>query len=1006
MKYSEYGYLRNIAPLLERLDRGEILAPEEQEELAAIRSLDGDFWNRELPASIATLTGLQRLWLMHSEVRDLSPLSGLINLNDLFLCDTKVCDLSPLFELRSLRWLDLYNTQVCDLTPLSSLSGLQRLSLSNTQVRDLAPLSGLTDLQRLDVENTQVCELTPLSDLGCLQELRLDDTRIRDLTPLSGLGCLQELRLGNTQIHDLTPLSQTKDLQMLWLDYTQVQNLSPLSGLEGLKALCLSGTKVQDLSPLSGLKGLQELNLSSTRVHDLSPLSDLPNIKSLQLRFCELRALPQKLAERFSKINFAEELENSVGLCLYGATLSNQPIRIFREGREVIREYYAAPKTAVRESKVIFLGDGGAGKTHTMKRILANGDDTGFETDPTLGIHMKSYPAVGRDGDFAINFWDFGGQENMHAMHRCFLTERTLYVVVISNRGRGLDQQARYWLDNIHSFAPKSPVILALNQWEGIREFGLDTNRLQRDYPNLVTVVPYTAKEGSRKQFETLAECIVKEAEKLDSCAMELPEDWAAILQELRQMAAQEVGDDYKGHIDRSDYLALCEKHGLGGEEKEAVRTWLLEWFNDLGVCFSYHRDKHTRAELDNYKVLEPKWLTSAIYILLNAKADFSPNGIMSLEVMKLLLALASKEMMERKDECDYILKDVKYSPEECEYILQVMRKFGLSYQVNEKEEFIPSRCSGNMPKDLHPSGYAGRISYEFRYSFLPDSVVQRLMVRLYEDKRLSMLWNQGFRIDERKDHGIVTVVDGGSRDDKLRIDIYSYGDNRGRDVMARLIDEIGQINAGLNLRPEAFVIVQGRRGEFAAPADMILQAKEEKLTHLHLYSRENGLVKQNVDEILGDLYGPKLIQVAEQAAENRQIEFSRMLPQVVHNNYYYGDIYKNDTPDSLLVFLDRMAERNEQLSDAFVKHLLVKLDGSGQKGKELALDIRKNKGGALKALTTGLKALPKIATGAKVLLTDGAEAVEAAQPVIEAVKNAFATYGPEIVETVQGLIR
>ena len=961
MRYKNEDFLLDISPLLKRLEEGEALSPEEVSKLSEVRYLKAFGWKGELPKNISQLSGLSALNLDYADVSDLSPLKGMSSLDTLYM----------------------NGTMVDDLTPLKDLCALKSLMMNQTKVSDLTPLAGL----------------------NALQNLWMDETDVEDLSSLSGLQNLQLLTMKNTKVHDLAPLSKLRSLQVLALKNTQVRDLTPLSGMNSLQRLDLSGTKVRDLSALSGMVDLQKLWLNNTQVHDLSPIASLTKIRNLDLRSCELRGIPRELSElglRFWVDGLV--LEKEV-IDLRGANLSTQPISIFREGPDVIREYYDAPKTPVRESKVIFLGDGGAGKTHTMKRILANGDDTGFETDPTLGIAIQTYVAhEGEENEFKINFWDFGGQENMHAMHRCFLTERTLYVVVISNRW-GLDQQARYWLDNIHSFAPKSPVILALNQWEGIREFGLDTNRLQKDYPNLVTVVPYTAKAGSRKQFETLTERIVQEAEKRDSCAMELPVQWAAVMEELRAMSEKKVDEHYKGHIDKNDYLALCEKHGLGGKKNENIRSWLLEWLNDLGVCFSYHRDKHTRAELDNYKVLEPKWLTSAIYILLNSKSKYHTNGIMTIGTIEDLLAAPKVRKMDRKDDCDYILKDVSYSEEECKYILQVMRKFGLSYQVNEKEEFIPALCGGEMPKDLHPTEYSGRISYEFRYSFLPDSVVQRLMVRLYEDKRLSMLWNQGFRIDERKDHGIVTVVDGGSRDDKLRIDIYSYGDNRGRDVMARLIDEIGQINAELNLRPEAFVIVQGRRGEFAAPADMILQAKEEKLTHLHLYSRENGLVKQNVDEILGDLYGPKLVQVAEQAAENRQIEFSRMLPQVVHNNYFYGDIYKNDTPDSLLVFLDRMAERNEQLSDAFVKHLLVKLDGSGQKGKELALDIRKNKGGALKALTTGLKALPKIATGTKVLLTDGAEAVEAAQPVIEAVKNAFATYGPEIVETVQGLI-
>ena len=333
MEYESKRNLRDIAPLLERLDRGESLSEEEQAELAVIRSLKGELWRGSLPNSI------------------------------------------------------------------SMLKNLEHLNLLGAQVRDLAPLRGLM--------------------------------------------ALKILQLGITQVHDL----------------------APLRGLTALESLYLMGTQVRDLAPLNGME----------------------RMKCLDLRRCDIRAIPRELFERLQVIHMTYSYYGE-GIYLGGATLSTQPISIFRESDEVIRAYYDAPKKAVRESKVIFLGDGGAGKTHTIKRILNNGNDDNIGTDVTLGISIQPYTAhEGGADEFKINFWDFGGQENMHAMHRCFLTERTLYVVVINNRW-DLDQQARYWLDNIRSFAPNSPVILAVNLWEGIHKYGLDTNRLHRDYPNLVEV--------------------------------------------------------------------------------------------------------------------------------------------------------------------------------------------------------------------------------------------------------------------------------------------------------------------------------------------------------------------------------------------------------------------------------------------------------------------------------------------------------------------------------------
>ena len=102
------------------------------------------------------------------------------------------------------------------------------------------------------------------------------------------------------------------------------------------------------------------------------------------------------------------------------------------------------------------MGDGGVGKTHTIMRLKNHGKLEEYKTETTEGIKIDitPYSAEYEGRTFDINFWDFGGQEIMHAMHRCFLTERTCYVVVLSNRAAGdYTPQARRWLQNIQSFA-------------------------------------------------------------------------------------------------------------------------------------------------------------------------------------------------------------------------------------------------------------------------------------------------------------------------------------------------------------------------------------------------------------------------------------------------------------------------------------------------------------------------------------------------------------------------
>lgn len=84
----------------------------------------------------------------------------------------------------------------------------------------------------------------------------------------------------------------------------------------------------------------------------------------------------------------------------------------------------------LNEAKVVFLGDGGAGKTFSIQRLLNNcemQEEFSGESTPGISIQDCKYEINGEE--ILIHYWDFGGQEIMHSMHRMFLTKRTLYTL-------------------------------------------------------------------------------------------------------------------------------------------------------------------------------------------------------------------------------------------------------------------------------------------------------------------------------------------------------------------------------------------------------------------------------------------------------------------------------------------------------------------------------------------------------------------------------------------------
>jgi Ras of Complex, Roc, domain of DAPkinase/TIR domain len=108
----------------------------------------------------------------------------------------------------------------------------------------------------------------------------------------------------------------------------------------------------------------------------------------------------------------------------------------------------------LHEAKLILVGRGEVGKTSLVNRLVSNsfaGDES-----KTQGINITQWPLTSGKTTYRLNILDFGGQEIMHATHQFFLTERSLYLLVLNGREGGEDVDAEYWLKHIESFGGDS----------------------------------------------------------------------------------------------------------------------------------------------------------------------------------------------------------------------------------------------------------------------------------------------------------------------------------------------------------------------------------------------------------------------------------------------------------------------------------------------------------------------------------------------------------------------
>ena len=682
---------------------------------------------------------------------------------------------------------------------------------------------------------------------------------------------LRSLRLHYliTQSHLLYKLRLEEDYNKYQTDQEQtIVNILPdeIGELKELVTLDLSSTNIKTLpDSVANLTKLEYLFLDNTLIEIIpSWINRLHKLQILTLSNLKMNSLPNTIMDLqlpFKGRYFYESWEK--GIYLDGSTLMTQPISLFYQKRELIEAYFKSEMVAVNSTKIIIIGQGGAGKTFTLKRMINGGIRKNYHTDETPGVDIKNHIFTKNGRQFAVSFWDFGGQEVMHSMHRCFLTERTCYLLVVDSRRSDMDMmtQARYWLKNIATFAPKSPVIILTNLWDDdIYRGDLDEKRLHDEfdaYLDIRRIIALSAKKSPKKEFKiNLIDKIVDMAASMTSFDMKFPKNWDDVRNEIKSIGnIDESAENKRYYISQQDYYEICKRHKIMDPD---IQLWLLEWFNDLGVCFSYYK-KGDDKDIAEYKVLDPQWITNAIYILITRGYRYVDNkrspGVLSRTHIEKLLNPAKGGTVETIKQ---------YSPEECQYIVSVMQKFELAYHVSDGNEylFIPSILPKSEPDGIRPKQYRKMVRFEIRYKFLPLNLLQILMVRNYSELEINNCWSKGMVLNNKAINQIA-LLDIGGGDDILRIEVYARGNYPPSGMLNLLLRRLKDVNDVLSLNPEYYVVIDYKKDgkkEDSVKLDKLLRLKAEGISQY-----QGDFRNYSVDELLGNTFGSALIYAEEE---------------------------------------------------------------------------------------------------------------------------------------------
>ena len=348
------------------------------------------------------------------------------------------------------------------------------------------------------------------------------------------------------------------------------------------------------------------------------------------------------------------------------------------------------------------------GKTSLVKRLL----DNQFDTDErkTDGINIRDWQIKVNNQQVKLRVWDFGGQEIMHATHQFFLTERSLYLLVINTREDELANRIEYWLKLIETLGNQAPVIIVGNKIDD-HPLDLDRHGLQTKYPNIKGFVGTSCATGLgiSELKQKITEIITNEMPHVFD---PIPVKWLNLKDKLEQ--------DDRDYITYQEYEQKCIETGI---TRESSRHTLVRLLHELGIVLNFADDKR----LKDTNVLNPEWVTVGAYRVIN-------DNLLMTEHKGVLYWQDSARIFQPKSRKD---RDNYPTVESRKFILRMMEKFELCFPMEDynNQGYPDYLIPDLLPKEEPDTGeWKDCLNFEYHYDkVLPNSVISRFIVKSHD---------------------------------------------------------------------------------------------------------------------------------------------------------------------------------------------------------------------------------------------------------------------------------
>ncbi len=718
----------------------------------------------------------------------------------------------------------------CDLTelpePVLRMDALRSLNLSNNKLtdlpRELGRLGAITDL------NLRANPLRGIPEVVfTLRALAVLDLASLGLTALDPrVGEMPALWLLNLYDNPLAAvpveLARMPKLSALFLSNCAFREIPPtLFDCTGLTRLNIDGNRITGVpGTLRRLARLRVLDIGNNALTELPDIfADLPELEEIEINGNAITSLPPSL-RTLTKLRRLVVRGNPLGLPPESENLPAQDLLTVYFSLHAppgAAEMPTGPTAPLNEAKMLVVGQGGVGKTSLIRRL--RGEEFDSAQAETKGISVVSMAAVTAHGALDIKVWDFGGQEIMHATHQFFFTERSLYVLVIDSRQGEQESRLEYWLKLIGSFAGDSPVIVVCNRADE-NEIDLDWNGLRRKYPAIRHFVRAVSAKSNAGVAE-LRQAVEATVATLEHVHQPYPESWLRVKDRLAGMGRQQSFVTYPR------YQAICAEEG---EADAARQKALVRLLTALGTVLNFAEDRR----LKDTNVLNPNWVTSGVYAILNNNALFQAHGVLDMAELAAILPAG------------------EYPADQHEFIIEMMKKFELCFAFQDgADRFL---IADLLPLSAPDTGdWVGALHFEYHYDVLPGSVISRFIVRMHAFISKQTYWRRGVVL-ERDGHRALVHAD--VEDRVIRVAVAGRTDDR-RSMLDLIRADFERIHATLpKMRVVEQVPVPGHAGALVEYQLLVKLLRQGVSTH-HVNGAD-GLIEIRVGTLLGEIESPE----------------------------------------------------------------------------------------------------------------------------------------------------